>query len=70
MVEYLCWGDLETSKFFIEELLDSIKIRRAMVNEINNNFRVLSGILLLKDTEAMQKQRLRMAFNFDEFSTR
>lgn len=70
MVEYLCWGDIDISKFFIDELLDSIKIRRTMVSDLDNNFRLLGGVLLLKDSEDMQMQRLRTAFNFDEFSTR
>ena len=49
MVEYLCWGDLENSRFFIEETIESIKIRRTSVNEIVNHFRVLGGILQMKD---------------------
>jgi len=49
MVEHLCWGDLEISKFFIEEIVESLKVKRTTVHEINNHFKIFSGILLLKD---------------------
>lgn len=62
IIIHLCWGDLETSKFFIEELTDSIKNRRT-IHDLGNHFKFLPSILKLNDD--FQLLRLEMAFNFE-----
>jgi hypothetical protein len=64
---HLSWGDIDNSKFFIEEILESLKQKRTIMNELDNHFKLLGSILKLNDD--LQEQRLIIAFNFEGFST-
>ena len=48
IVLHLCWGDIDTSKFFIEELVDSIKNRRS-TQDLSNQLKILTSVLKLND---------------------
>ena len=62
IIIHLCWGDLDASKFFIEEIVESIKNRRT-IHDLGNHFKFLPSILKLGDE--LQLLRLEMAFNFE-----
>jgi hypothetical protein len=49
IVLHLSWGDIENSKFFIEEIIESLKQKRTLVNDMDNHFRLLGSILRLND---------------------
>lgn len=50
IVEHLSWGDLENSRFFINEIIDYLKTIAFRNNdEVQNLLDYLSKILLLKD---------------------
>ena len=48
MILHLSWGDSDHSKFFIEEMIQGINTRRN-INDVNNHYKVLCGILQMND---------------------
>ena len=44
MIIHLSWGDLDNSKFFIEEIIQGIYSRRN-INDVGNHYKVLCGVL-------------------------
>jgi hypothetical protein len=48
MIMHLCWGDLNTSMFFISEILGSIKLKRS-TEDLKYHFKILSGLMTLSD---------------------
>ena len=62
MVVHLCWGDPETSSFFIGEIMSAIKCRR-YTDELAYHFKILSKLMNLNDD--FQQERLKEVFNFE-----
>jgi 3-hydroxyacyl-CoA dehydrogenase len=56
IVLHLSWGDLDVSKFFIEEIIESMKVKRTMLDELENHFKLLASLLKLGDD--FQEQRI------------
>ncbi|CDW85633.1 ubiquitin carboxyl-terminal hydrolase family protein [Stylonychia lemnae] len=67
IIEHLSWGDLDSSRFFINEITEYLRMVAFRANdEPQNLLEYLQKVLLLKDE--FQEQRVRMALKFDGFS--
>ena len=65
MVIHLCWGHLEVSEFFIEEIVGSIRNRRS-TKDIQSHLKILRSLLTMNDIDEYQQARANMALKFQQ----
>lgn len=65
---HISWGDIENSKFFIEEIVETSKQKRFQLVDVDNCLKILAEILKLNNDE-LQEARLKIMFNVDNFTS-
>lgn len=58
---YLCWGDLEKSKFFITETAEDLINRRGHHTEVHYKF--LHALVRIQDSEDLQNERINLVLS-------
>lgn len=52
IVTHLCWGDPETSEFFINEIVESIKKERS-ISDLQYHLKILSSLMRLNENNEL-----------------
>mmetsp|Transcript_22810 Transcript_22810/g.22035 ORF Transcript_22810/g.22035 Transcript_22810/m.22035 type:complete len:119 (-) Transcript_22810:57-413(-) len=56
---------MDTSRFFINEIVDSLKNNRSGYGDWDIHYKILTAILKQSEEQEMQEMRIRIAFNFE-----
>ena len=64
IVVHLSWGDLDNSRWFIEELMNTITISRTQLSQLEKPFKVLRQVLMIRDM--YEETRIEMVFKIEK----
>jgi hypothetical protein len=51
IVVFLCYGDSDKSKLFIEDTMDSVRMNRTYPNDLEFHFKLLTELVKLEDSD-------------------
>lgn len=66
IILHLSWGDITTSLFFMQELIDIVRARRGQVDMLEFQLRLLDKLLTMNDSAQLTSQRLDYFLRFNE----
>lgn len=66
VVVHLSWGDITTSLFFLQELIDLVRARPGQVNMLDYHLKLIAHIISLEDNSTLKAQRIDHFLRFGE----